>query len=236
MPEPRNDPAAETVVAPPAVDQDTITADADANTIAGAGPSTYLRIAVGAKLGAYTLEKRLGAGGMGEVFAARKPGGPLVALKVLADIHATRLYRFKREFRALADVRHENLIDLHELVVLPNGQAFFTMELVEGVEFNEYVRGELPAGQPPNLVRLERVLRQLVDGVHHLHLARCVHRDLKPSNVLVTREGRVVILDFGVISEQGDDEGMTRDGQMMGTPAYMAPEQAGGQVAGPPAD
>ena len=219
-------------------DDATMTADADAATIIGEGSSPYQRVDLGSVLGGFTLERRLGAGGMGEVFAARKAGGPAVALKVLSELHATRLYRFKREFRALADVKHENLIALDQLVVLPNGQAFFTMELVDGVSFVDYVRGDTRPGQLPNLVRLERALRQLVEGVHHLHLARCVHRDIKPSNVLVTREGRVVILDFGVISElsEGGDEGMTRDGQMMGTPAYMAPEQTGAASAGPPAD
>ncbi|KIG15063.1 Serine/threonine protein kinase [Enhygromyxa salina] len=216
----------------------TVTADADQATIVGSGPSSNQPLGVGSQLGAYKLDRRLGAGGMGEVFAARKTkDGPFVALKVLSDIHATRLYRFKREFRALADVKHDNLIALDELVVLPSGQAFFTMELVDGESFVDYVRGDTPAGQLPNLVRLELALGQLIAGVHHLHLARCVHRDLKPSNVLVTREGRVVILDFGVVSELSEvDDGMTREGQMMGTPAYMAPEQAGGQVAGTAAD
>jgi hypothetical protein len=239
MPQSRKDPAAETVVKPPVVDDATVTADAEAATMAGVGPSSYVRIGVGTILGGYELERRLGAGGMGEVFAARKGrDGPLVALKVLSEIHSTRLYRFKREFRALADVKHENLIALDQLVVLPSGKAFFTMELVDGIDFVEWVRGDTAAGQLPNLVRLERALRQLIDGVHHLHLARCVHRDIKPSNILVTREGRVVILDFGVISEISEvgDQGMTRDGQMMGTPAYMAPEQAGGETAGPAAD
>ena len=223
-------------------DPATITADADAATIAGDGGAAYQRVDIGNSLGGYQLERRLGSGGMGEVFAARASAdGPSVALKVLSELHATRLYRFKREFRALADVKHENLIALDQLVVLPNGQAFFTMELVDGTSFVDYVRGETPIGQLPNLVRLERALRQLIAGVHHLHLARCVHRDIKPSNVLVTREGRVVILDFGVISEMNEmsgagDEGMTYDGQMLGTPAYMAPEQTGVSTTGPAAD
>ena len=238
MTQPRHDPAAETIVKPAAPDDATITADADAATIAGVAASTFSRVEVGSRLGGFRLERRLGAGGMGEVFAARKGDGPLVALKVLSEIHATRLYRFKREFRALADVKHENLIALDELVVLPSGQAFFTMELVHGDDFVEWVRQDTQKGKLPNLVRLERALHQLVEGVHHLHLARMVHRDLKPSNVLVTRDGRVVILDFGVISELSDraEEHLTRDGQMMGTPAYMAPEQAGGKPAGPAAD
>jgi eukaryotic-like serine/threonine-protein kinase len=196
------------------------------------------RMAAGAKIGDYEILRRVGSGGMGEVYAVRRPGlDRTLALKTLSEVHAARLYRFKREFRALADVKHDNLVALDELVVLADGRAFFTMELIDGVDFVAYVRGDTPKRQLPNLVRLERALRQLVTGIHHLHRHRCIHRDIKPSNVLVTREGRVVILDFGVISEiaEGDD-GSTRDGQMMGTPAYMAPEQAGGLPAGPAAD
>jgi len=223
---------------PVTLDGDRPRQESAAHTIADPHRSAPQRIAEGAELGEYLLERRVGAGGMGEVFAARKrDASSLVALKVLSELHATRLYRFKREFRALANVKHDNLIALDELVVLAGGQAFFTMELVDGVDFVEYVRGDTPVNHLPNLVRLERALHQLVSGVRHLHLSRCVHRDLKPSNVLVTREGRVVILDFGVVSELAEpDEGLTRDGQMMGTPAYMAPEQAGSGPTGPAAD
>ena len=197
-----------------------------------------VRMPIGARLGEFEILRRVGSGGMGEVYAVQRPGDERVlALKTLAEVHAARLYRFKREFRALADVKHDNLVALDELVVLPDGKAFFTMELIDGVDFVDYVRGDTPKRQLPNLVRLERALAQLVAGIHHLHVHRCIHRDIKPSNVLVTREGRVVILDFGVISEMSDgDDGVTRDGQMMGTPAYMAPEQAGGLQAGPAAD
>ncbi|HLT34958.1 MAG TPA: protein kinase, partial [Enhygromyxa sp.] len=159
----------------------------------GRRPSTTLP----RRLGEFMLERRLGAGGMGEVFAARRLAtGEQVALKRLTGERATSLYRFKREFRALADVVHPNLVRLGELVILPEGEAFFTMELVDGVPFDAYVRRKAPVGEAPNPVRLQRAFRQLVRGVAHLHEARFVHRDLKPSNVLVTAEGRVVILDF----------------------------------------
>ena len=185
-------------------------------------------IGVGDQLGDYEIERRVGAGGMGEVFAARsRVSGERVALKVLAQAGSTALVRFKREFRALADVSHPNLISLHELVVPSEGVPFFTMELVDGVPFTDYVRGRTAPGHLPNLVRLGRALGQLVVGLHELHLSQCLHRDVKPSNVLVSRSGRVVILDFGLVSElAGVDIGLTHDGAPLGTPAYMAPEQA----------
>jgi predicted ATPase/tRNA A-37 threonylcarbamoyl transferase component Bud32 len=192
---------------------------------------------IGQRLGRYQLERRLGAGGMGEVFAARtRDGKEYVALKTLAKSHATLRYRFKREFRALADLEHPNLIRLGELVVPPDGIAYFTMELLEGEHFVRWVRATAPAGEPPAFDRLENALRQLVAGVEHLHASKCVHRDLKPSNVMVTTAGRVVILDFGLVSELDGSDGVTQDGQVIGTPAYMAPEQAAGSRVGPAAD
>ncbi|MFO7566000.1 MAG: protein kinase [Enhygromyxa sp.] len=190
------------------------------------------------QLGEFMLERRLGAGGMGEVFAARRiETGELVALKRLTGASATSLYRFKREFRVLADVVHPNLVRLGELVITPEGEAFFTMELVDGVPFDAYVRRKTPIGEAPNPVRLQRAFRQLVRGVAHLHQARFVHRDLKPSNVLVSPEGRVVILDFGLIVENADpDAGITMTGQLLGTPAFMAPEQVAGGEPGPAVD
>jgi serine/threonine protein kinase len=192
----------------------------------------------GIRFGNYTLERKLGSGGMGEVYAATRLGtADVVALKTLSRISATHIYRFKREFRALADVAHDNLIKLFELGVGPENRTFFTMELLDGEPFVSWVRRGPIGDGLPDLARLEAALRQLVAGVMCLHDNGCVHRDLKPSNVLVTPTGRVVILDFGLISELGEPEhGVTRDGQLLGTPIYMAPEQALAEPAGPEAD
>ncbi|MCA9711007.1 MAG: protein kinase, partial [Myxococcales bacterium] len=193
---------------------------------------------IGGRLGDYHLDRKLGAGGMGDVFEAHHlETGERVALKTLSSTSATRLYRFKREFRALADISHRNLIRLHELVVPRTGLPFFTMELLDGLPFVEWVRGQTPQGQAPDFERLERGLRQLVEGIHFLHGHDYIHRDLKPANVLVTGDGRVVILDFGLVSElSSTDVGVTRDRQILGTPSFMAPEQATGQRVGSPAD
>ena len=190
------------------------------------------------QLGDHVIEHRLGAGGMGEVFAARHVvSGERVALKQLTGVDASSLYRFKREFRALAEVAHPNLVRLGDLVIVAEGPAYLTMELIEGQPFDVYVRKRTPIGEAPNMVRLARAFRQLVSGVAHLHQVGALHRDLKPSNVLVTREGRVVILDFGLIFEQHEqNSGITQDGQLLGTPAFMAPEQTLRGQHGPAVD
>jgi hypothetical protein len=144
-----------------------------------------------------------------------------VALKTLNVSGGLDLLRFKREFRSLADLRHLNLVRLYELV--SEGELwFFTMEYVVGVPFDHYLLGQLRS--PPSRERLTKTVQQLCAGVHAVHETGCIHRDLKPSNVLVTEEGRVVILDFG-LAKNANSESLSGDG-IFGTPAYMAPEQA----------
>jgi len=176
----------------------------------------------------------LGHGSMGIVYRAFDRGrAEVVALKTVLRLEPSALYRFKREFRALADLTHPNLVKLHELV--SNGRDWWiTMELVEGVDFLSYVR---PAGGTPPPGRLHNAFRQLAAGVAALHAADRLHRDLKPSNVRVTGLGRVVVLDFGLAAElDPDGRHRTSEFHAVGTVAYMAPEQADGQRVGPEAD
>ncbi len=171
----------------------------------------------------WELLRFLGEGGMGTVYEARDHlQGGHVALKVLTRAGAASVYRLKNEFRALADVSHPNLVRLHEL-----GQHderwFVVMDLVHGVDFASYVLDE---DAQLHLPRLRLALAGLARGVHALHGAQKLHRDLKPSNVLVDADGRVKIVDFGLVSGPHlGAPGQTLEGIFSGTPAYASPEQ-----------
>jgi predicted Ser/Thr protein kinase len=178
----------------------------------------------------------IGRGGMGVVYrVCDEEMGADVALKTIERFDADELYRLKQEFRVLAGITHPNLVELYELVVAAKS-CFFTMELVEGKTFFDHVR----AGTPDDRALLKRVTeaaRQLVEGLAVVHAANRLHRDIKPSNVLVTREGRVVILDFGLATIFGSPGlGNRTTGVVVGTISYMAPEQAEGRPLTPAAD
>jgi len=171
----------------------------------------------------FQILRRLGSGGMGVVYAARDHDrDEVVALKTLRWTDANAIYRFKNEFRTLADIAHPNLVTLYELVAAGD-DWFFTMELVEGGEFLGFVRPAALDG-----VRLRTALIQLAQGLAAIHRAGKLHRDLKPSNVRVTPEGRVVILDFGISADVvlRDSPVRTVEEGIWGTPEYMSPEQA----------
>jgi tetratricopeptide (TPR) repeat protein len=167
----------------------------------------------------FELLQELGSGAFGTVYRVwDHEHHAVVALKLLHSRKADVLFRFKREFRALVDIRHSNLVRLYELFS-EDGKWFFTMELIEGVPFLDYVR---PQGGC-RLDRLRSAFRQLTQAVDTLHRARRLHRDLKPANALVDGSGRLVVLDFGLVREL-DVAGPDLNQTFAGTPGYMAPE------------
>jgi len=180
------------------------------------------------------LRRKLGEGASGTVYEAwDATRGTLVAVKVLRQIDPSDLYRFKNEFRTLADVIHPNLVQLHELY--SDGESWsFSMELIVGVDFSAWAR---PLEGDFDEERLRSGLAQLALGLHALHAAGKLHRDLKPSNVMVREDGRVVLLDFGLIRDADPHlTYQTLHEGIVGTPAYMAPEQAAGLDLSPASD
>ncbi|MGE5786655.1 MAG: serine/threonine-protein kinase PknK [Myxococcales bacterium] len=174
--------------------------------------------------GRIRLGPKIGSGGMGTVFAAWDNDKP-IALKTLRRSAPCDIYRLKSEFRRLSALVHPHLVMVHQLIV-EDGLWFFTMERVNGRPLHLYWQ-ELPE-KSPNALR--GLVKQLVEGISAIHEAGLLHRDIKPSNIMVEPNGRVVILDFGLVSDrEPGGEGHTMPGQLCGTPAYMAPERLLGQ-------
>jgi predicted Ser/Thr protein kinase len=168
----------------------------------------------------------LGKGGMGAVYKARQPAlDRLVALKILPAASATGpgfTERFNREARALARLSHPNIVMVHEFGQV-GGQHYFIMEYVDGVNLRQLEQ----AGRLSPREALQ-IVPQVCDALQYAHDEGVVHRDIKPENVLVDRKGRVKIADFGLakmLGRENQDGRLTAEGQVMGTPHYMAPEQ-----------
>ncbi|HVK76853.1 MAG TPA: serine/threonine-protein kinase, partial [Kofleriaceae bacterium] len=179
----------------------------------------------------FRVIRPLGVGGMGAVYEAfDREQRTRIALKTLLHLTPHAIERFKREFRALQGVQHPNLVTLGELFE-DGGRWFFTMELIEGGDLLAWVR---PSGVL-DIARLHAALGQLAGALHAIHGAGKVHRDVKPSNVKVTPGGRVTLLDFGLARDTDGDALLSGD-QVVGTAAYMAPEQAVSGQVGPEAD
>jgi tRNA A-37 threonylcarbamoyl transferase component Bud32 len=188
----------------------------------------------------FRILETLGKGGMGVIYRARDAEMQRdVALKTLRRLNPDDVFRLKEEFRAVAGIAHPNLVELHELFV-EDGQAYFTMEVVEGVGLLDWLWADDQGGpglSAGGLARLAAVLPQLVEGLSAVHAAGRLHRDVKPSNIMVTWDGTAVLLDFSLALTLGVDQGLddAADGTG-GTRPYMSPEQAQGLPLGPPSD
>jgi serine/threonine protein kinase len=181
------------------------------------------------QLGPYRLQRLLGEGGMGVVYlGAREDLASVAAIKILRDawLSPARRERFLFEQRTLAQLNHPSIAKLFDADTLPDGTPWFAMEYVEGLPLNEYcTRNQLTVPQ-----RLQ-LLMQVALAVQHAHQHAVIHRDLKPSNILVTADGAIKLLDFG-IAKPLDSEEQTQTGLRLLTPAYAAPEQLRGEAVG----
>src|SRR5262249_28469683 len=190
---------------------------------------------VGATVGAYTVVAPLGQGGMGSVWLAQRSDGRFVGQAALKLLHAAAATfggteRFKREGNILGQLKHPHIAHLLDAGVAPTGQPYLVLEHVEGQHIDAYCDGR----QLGIEARVHLAL-DMLDAVAHAHANLIVHRDIKPSNVLVTGDGRVKLVDFGIaklLEEAGPGSSartaLTRDGGRALTPECAAPEQLTG--------
>ena len=173
--------------------------------------------------GVWTLDGIVGRGATSVVYSARHTSGRRAAMKVMhrecASDHEMRL-RFRNEARIAARVRHPNVVDVWGSSNTDDGMPVLVSELLEGVTLGRHVRRTAPS-----VAVVVHLALQLLDAVQACHDAGVLHRDLKPSNVVILKNGTLKLLDFGVAKEV-DKRGMTQRRLALGTPSYMAPEQA----------
>jgi eukaryotic-like serine/threonine-protein kinase len=190
----------------------------------------------GPSIPGYEILGTLGRGGMGVVYKARQIGlNRLVALKMIIGgsmVGARALARFRIEAEAVAQLRHPNIVQIYDIGEV-DGMPFVSLELLEGGDLKDRL-----VGTPQPGLEATVLLATLARAIHAAHQARIVHRDLKPPNVLLTADGQPKISDFGLAKRLEADDDQTKSGDIMGTPSYMAPEQALGHTkdVGPAAD
>jgi tRNA A-37 threonylcarbamoyl transferase component Bud32 len=203
------------------------------------GETENAELPAGTRLGPWRVVRLAGRGGMGEVYEAQRADGAFelrAAVKLLKRglDTAAIVARFNRERRILARLDHPNIAHVLDAGVAPDGRPFLVMEYVDGLPVTEWVRGrELAAAE------VLRIMITVCEAVQAAHAKHIVHRDLKPSNVLVTAQGQVKLLDFGIakaLTEDEDGEATRLGGSGAMTPAYAAPEQLLGLPATPASD
>src|SRR5215467_7154283 len=204
-----------------------------------------MALTIGTQLGSHEITALLGKGGMGEVYRARDLKLKReVAIKILPEEFsrdADRVSRFQREAEALASLNHPNIAGIYDLAEA-SGTRFLVLELVEGETLADRIeRGPIPVDEALGIAK------QIAEALEAAHERSIIHRDLKPANVKLTPEGKVKVLDFGLARNVEEASaatsrsatlllGETREGTILGTPAYMSPEQARGRPADKRAD
>jgi tetratricopeptide (TPR) repeat protein len=178
------------------------------------------------RIGGYDVVSELGEGGMGRVYKAVDNSlGRFVAIKVLRSNDPFECSRFRGEAELIASLDHPNIIKIFAIETTPDGRPYLVLEFAEGGSLDREL-----AGQPQEPRRAAEMIETLALAVHFAHEKGVIHRDLKPANILRTKDKTLKLTDFGLAKELEVSSGMTPSGAVMGTPSYMAPEQAEGKV------
>ncbi len=186
---------------------------------------------LGQKLGQYSLVELVGEGGIATVYKGyQKSLDRWVAIKVLHSDDQNVLARFEREARAVANLRHRNILMVYEYGT-ENNLPYIAMELVEEGTLDGYL-----TGKPMEWTKAVNIAVHIADALHYAHQHGLVHRDVKPSNILMPQDDWPLLADFGLVKVSDEDKALTATGMIMGTPSYIAPEQARGDKIGIHAD
>jgi serine/threonine protein kinase/ribosomal protein S27E len=178
------------------------------------------------KLGRFEIVARVGVGGFGTVWKARDTElGRTVALKIprKGQLDREEVEQFLHEARTAAQLRHPNIVPVHE-VGREGETVFIVSELVRGISLSDWLSGD-----PPSFETIAELTITIADALHYAHEQGVIHRDLKPSNFVIDEHGQPYVMDFGLAKREMAEITMTVDGQILGTPAYMSPEQARGR-------
>ncbi len=232
------DPAATVGLPDAPTDRIAAGSSSDNGTIAQAPPSAAKLASIlhGVHVPGYEILSELGRGGMGVVYKARQVGlNRLVALKmILAGGHAgeRELARFRVEAEAIAKLQHPHIVQVYEIDTA-DGRPYFCLEFVDGGPLDKKLGGD-----PQPFREAAELVRKLAEAMDYAHRRHIIHRDLKPANVLLTTDGSPKVTDFGLAKKLDEESSHTQSGSIMGTPSYMAPEQAQGRTRdiGPAAD
>ncbi len=192
----------------------------------------------GQALGESRVIKWIGGGGMAEIYLAKTQRRDLCALKVLLP-HLQKqpdfVRRFLREAKNAALLRHPNIVAIHDCQQLTDGTTFFVMDWVEGGSLADLMAARRQQGRGFSSAEIGHIIGQVAEALEYAHQQGVIHRDVKPSNILLTMQGQVRLGDFG-IAKIAQTTTITRPGEQLGTPAYMAPEQARGADVSPQTD
>ncbi|MHC5040305.1 MAG: protein kinase domain-containing protein, partial [Planctomycetota bacterium] len=186
---------------------------------------------IGKEIGGCKIESKLGQGGMGAVYKGTQLSlGREVAVKVISEAYMANeqaVARFEREARSVAQLNHANIVQVYDLGRTEEGQYYISMEFIDGRSLSEILKteGALPERQCLTMIR------QAAKGLQVAAEKNIIHRDIKPDNLMVTVKGVVKVADFGLAKDVGSASQLTATGHVMGTPAYIAPEQGDGRVS-----